>query len=86
MAGWAARAAEVGGSFCQLTDPNGNTIKQEFDQMGRVVTVTDSLGHSTFTTYDKAGVHEPGDLGRIGHELQKPVLRDECCSLLTTGR
>jgi RHS repeat-associated protein len=44
-----------GGSFCDLTDPDGNKIHQEFDVMGRVVAVTDSLGHTAFTQYDKAG-------------------------------
>jgi len=44
-----------GGSFCLLTDPNGNTIKQDFDVMGRVNVVTDSLGHTMTTLYDKNG-------------------------------
>jgi RHS repeat-associated protein len=44
-----------GGSFCDLFDSSGNHIHQEFDIMGRVVSVTDSLSHSSFTQYDKAG-------------------------------
>lgn len=44
-----------GGSWCDLSDPNGAHLKREFDVMGRVVAVTDGLSHTTFTLYDKAG-------------------------------
>ncbi|MEA2236958.1 MAG: hypothetical protein QOC81_1682 [Thermoanaerobaculia bacterium] len=47
--------ASSGGDFCEMTDPNGRTVKQELDSMGRVVSTTDSLSHSTFVQYDKAG-------------------------------
>jgi RHS repeat-associated protein len=42
-------------SFCEVTDPSGNTLKREFDVMGRVVSVTDALSHAMFTQYDKNG-------------------------------
>ncbi|HEV7767942.1 MAG TPA: DUF6531 domain-containing protein, partial [Thermoanaerobaculia bacterium] len=44
-----------GSSFCELTDPNGHMVKQDFDKMGRVIAVTDSLGHKSETIYDTAG-------------------------------
>lgn len=45
----------TGGTYCELTDPNGNVIRQEFDSMGRVALVTDSLSHAMSTQFDKAG-------------------------------
>jgi len=50
-----ATCGGAGASFCELTDPSGNTLRQQFDNMGRVVAVSDALGHMLLTEYDKEG-------------------------------
>ena len=45
----------AGGTFCTVIDPNGNTLTQKFDVMGRVSLVTDSLGHTMAYEFDLAG-------------------------------
>ena len=43
------------GSYCELTDPQGHTTKQEFDVLGRVTRVTDPLGNVSQIGYDERG-------------------------------
>ncbi|HEY0158555.1 MAG TPA: DUF6531 domain-containing protein [Thermoanaerobaculia bacterium] len=40
---------------CEIIDPDGNVLKQEFDNMGRIVAVTDSLANVMRLQYDKTG-------------------------------
>ncbi len=44
-----------GGSFCELTDPLGNTTRQELDALGRVTSVTDPEGNTSTMEYDPLG-------------------------------
>lgn len=41
--------------FCELTDPLGNTTRQEFDPLGRVKEVIDPNGNRTRIEYDALG-------------------------------
>lgn len=62
-----------GTGFCELTDPNGYVIKQEFDKMGRVTSVTDATSKVARTSYDKLGrknaeTDANGNVTRYGYD------------------
>lgn len=44
-----------GGNYCELTDPAGNTRRQEFDALGRVTKVVDPLGNTAALELDELG-------------------------------
>jgi RHS repeat-associated protein len=50
-----AMCTSGGNNFCEIVDPAGHHLKREFDAMGRVISITDSLNNVSRTEYDKAG-------------------------------
>ena len=53
-------------TFCDVTDPLGNTSKQEVDALGRVVRTTDPQGNSSTVTYDARG-QQTAMTNALGH-------------------
>ena len=41
--------------FCEVTDPQGNTVKRTFDDRGFPIKITDAEGNSTIFEYDSLG-------------------------------
>ncbi len=91
---WTAEyCAEIGrdeASFCALTDPQGNTTRQEHDELGRVIGMTDPLGNTHAVSYDNRGrrdaVTDPllnstsfeyDDLGRLTAVVEANTARTE---------
>jgi RHS repeat-associated protein len=67
--GGGCASGQAGGKFCELTDPLGNTIRREFDALGRATSVTDPLGNDIETIYDGLGrsVGARDALGNVTH-------------------
>jgi len=64
--------ANLGGSpdsFCERTDPLGNTVSQTVDEAGRIIATTDAMGSATTLAYDSLDrVSSVSDaLGRTTH-------------------